>query len=239
MPSRPTPVKRLLTTLSLALPLLAVAQISPAALTAAEERAQREAERVFSVIKFHTIRSKPADAAASKPRPPAKPVARTDRPAQAMPSPTAAATPAAEPITPSPALAETVAPKPQATEPAPGTWQAPPVATVPREEPVSAVPSTPAEQDSGDDDPDDAPLRMQHFVAPVLPPAVQATLGAGSRNVRVRFTVRPDGTVVEAEAAAGVPRRLARPATEAILQWQFAPLPQARTADVDIEFRRD
>lgn len=234
MPARPTPVKRLLTTLSLALPLLAVAQISPAALTSAEERAQREAERVFSVIKFHTIRSKPADAGASKPRPPAKPVARTDRPA-----PAAAATPAAEPVTPSPALAETVAPKPQAAEPAPGTWQAPPAVAATREEPVSAVPSTPAEQDSGDDDPDEAPLRMQHFVAPVFPPAVQATLGAGSRNVRVRFTVRPDGTVVEAEAAAGVPRRLARPATEAILQWQFAPLPQARTADVDIEFRRD
>ncbi|MDR7333732.1 energy transducer TonB [Roseateles asaccharophilus] len=234
MPSR----SRLLTTLSLALPLLATAQISPAALTAAEERAQREAERVFSVIKFHTIRSKPAaDAGASKPRAPAKPAARTDRPAQATPAPAIAATQPTEPVTPSPALAETVAPKQEATEPAPGTWQAPPAATLPREEPVSTPPAVPAEPD--DDDPDEAPLRMQHFVAPVLTPDVQATLGAGSRNVRVRLTVQPDGRVSQAEAAPGVPRRLARPATEAILQWQFAPLPQARTADVDIAFRRD
>ena len=69
---------------------------------------------------------------------------------------------------------------------------------------------------------------MQSFVAPVLTPAVQATLGAGTRNVKVRFTVEASGQVSKAEAAPDVPRRLARPATDAILQWRFAPLPQAR-----------
>jgi TonB family protein len=240
MPARSTLVPRLLTVLSLALPLLAMAQISPSALTAAEERAQREAERVFSVIKFHTIRSKPAtDAGAGKSRPPAPPAARADPPAPAAPATATVATQAAASVTPSPAITEAGTLTPQATEPASSTWQAPPVVAAQAEEPTSTVPSAAAEQDAGDDEPDEAPLRMQHFVAPVLTAAVEATLGAGSRNVRVRFTVQPDGRVSQAEAAAGVPRRLARPATEAILQWKFAPLPQARTADVDIAFRRD
>jgi len=55
----------------------------------------------------------------------------------------------------------------------------------------------------------------------------------------VRFTVETDGTVSKAAAAADVPLRLARPATDAILQWQFAPLPQPRTVDVEIAFRRE
>lgn len=98
---------------------------------------------------------------------------------------------------------------------------------------------TEAEPDDHDPDPDDAALQLQNFVAPVLTPALQATLGAGSRNIKVRFTVEASGKVSSAEAAAGVPRRLAKPATDAILQWQFAPLSQARTADVEIAFRRD
>jgi Gram-negative bacterial TonB protein C-terminal len=54
----------------------------------------------------------------------------------------------------------------------------------------------------------------------------------------VRFTVEANGTVSKAEALAEAPRRFARPATDAVLQWQFAPLPQARTVDVEIAFRR-
>jgi len=55
----------------------------------------------------------------------------------------------------------------------------------------------------------------------------------------VRFTVEASGRVSHAEADASVPKRLARPAVDAILQWQFAPLPQPRTVDVEIAFRRD
>lgn len=233
MSERPALLPRLLTTLSLALPLLAVAQISPSALSAAEERAQREAERVFSVIKFHSIRSKPAaDAAASKPRPPAP---RTERPTRPAPPPATALALPSEPAGSNPTGAETAPPAP---EPSPNPWLGQPVATQ-GEEPVGMAQAAPTEQGTDTDEPDEVPLRMQHFVAPVLTPALQATLGAGSRNVRVRLTVQTDGTVSRAEAAATVPRRLAKPATDAILQWQFAPLAQARTADVDIAFRRD
>ncbi|PTT87089.1 hypothetical protein DBR42_12385, partial [Pelomonas sp. HMWF004] len=102
-----------------------------------------------------------------------------------------------------------------------------------------AAPTFQAEPEPEPEDRDEVPLQMVNFVPPVLTQAVQATLGAGSRQVKVRFTVEPSGQVSHAEAAAGVPRRLAKPATEAILQWQFAPLPQARTVDVEIAFKRD
>ena len=98
-----------------------------------------------------------------------------------------------------------------------------------------AVADTAAEAD----DPEETALQLQNFVAPVLPPSLQATLGSGSRKVMVRFTVEANGTVSQAEAAPGVPRRFVRPATEAVLQWRFAPLAQARTVDVEIDFRRE
>jgi hypothetical protein len=237
MPHRPALPARLLTALLLATPCLALAQASPSALATAEERARREAERVFDVIKFHTIRSKPAADAPAKPRPPAAPAARTEqRPARAAPA--AAVAQPTESATPNATVAGAAAPAAPASEPAPGSWQAAPAAAQ-VEEPAATAPTAAAEQDTDDDEHDEAPLRMQHFVAPVLTPQIQATLGAGSRNVRVRLTVQPDGTVSHAEAAPNVPRRLAKPATDAILQWQFAPLPQARTADVEIAFRRD
>jgi hypothetical protein len=227
MPERATPA-RLLTALALSLPLPAPAQTSPPALTAAE-RAQREADRVFDVIKFHTIRSKPAAEAGAKPnRPPsprAHPLERPSAPTTAAAAPAEAANAGTVNVTPTPVVAAPSLPPPAA---APAATEAALAATTPE-----------AEAEAERDEQEEVPLRLQNFVAPVLTPALQATLGAGSRLVRVRLTVEVDGRVSHAEAAAGVPRRLAKPATDAILQWQFAPLPQARTADVDISFRRD
>lgn len=232
MPER-SRLPSLLTALALTLASWATAQTSPPALTAAE-RAQREADRVFSVIKFHTIRSKPATEAASKPvRPPVQRPAQPARPAAAV----AAAAPAAEAP---PGGDESKSESSSLTAAAAAMLPiALPAAAAP-EEPAGATPSTPeAEAEAETDEPEETPLRMQSFVAPVLTPAVQATLNAGGRHVRVRLTVEADGTVSQAEAAANVPRRLAKPATDAILQWRFAPLAQARTTEVEIAFRRD
>ncbi len=229
---------RLLTALVLALPLLATAQSNDASLSAAEQRAQREAERVFSVIKFHTIRSKPATETTNKPArapapaPTAPRVAQQPRPA---PVPASAVAAVAEPAGPNAGAAATAADAPKPAVAA-ATSPAPPIST-PMEQPAVAAPAPEAEPEA--EDPDEVPLRLQSFVPPVVTPALQATLGAGERNVRVKLTVEVDGKVSHAEAAAGVPRRLARPAVDAILQWQFAPLPQARTAEVEIAFRRD
>lgn len=225
----------------LSLPLLAAAQTA-APLTDAE-RARRDAEKVFSFIKFQTV-PKPGSEAAPKPARPA--AAERARPAARPPETHAAPAPAVAKPTeepPAKALAELTPVEPPPTL-APVTLAAPTslapsvaaVAPVPTFNPAPAAPK--AEPPDEEDD-DDGALQLRAFVAPVLTPALQSTLGAGSRNVKVRFTVEADGRVSQAEAAPQVPRRLAKPAVEAILQWQFAPLAQPRTVDVEIAFRRD
>lgn len=224
---------RLQAALGLTVSLLAAAQAPLPPMNDAE-RARRDAEKVFSFIKFQTVRSKPGTEPASKPAKPPAPSA--ERPARAArPAEAVAAAAGTEPAN----VAATPAAEPMAEKADATTMLA--VAATAAAPPANTMATPPAEADAepDDHDQDEAALQMQTFVAPVLTPAVQATLGAGSRNIRVRFTVEANGTVSSAEAAAGVPRRLARPATDAILQWQFAPLPQARTADVDIAFRRD
>lgn len=220
---------RLLAALSLALPLLSAAQQS--ALTDAE-RARRDADKVLSFIKFQTVRSKPAEPA-DKPRKPAAPV-----PPRATAAARASdAAPSAEPAAAEHAHA-LATPQPTAT-PAAAAATVEQTAAGFAAMAAPAPPTAPAEPEPEPEEHDEAPLQIQQFVAPVLPPSVQATLVGGSRKVTVRFTVEPNGTVSKAEAAADVPRRLARPATDAVLQWQFAPLAQARTVDVELAFRRE
>lgn len=223
---------------------------SPAA-TSAAERAQREAERVFEFIKFHSLRPRtieparparppapaPAPAPAAAPQAPAAtpaPVATPERVA-APPRPAATDTP------PKPAVTLPASEPPPTLVPAPITVPEPAaLPVVPNALPPVAPPAAPAAAlPAPEADDDDEPLQLQSFVAPVLTPAVQATLGAGARSVKVRFTVEADGRVSQAEAAATVPKRLAKPAVDAILQWRFMPLQQARTVDVEIAFRRD
>jgi hypothetical protein len=244
-----------LATLTLAWPASAFAQTPPPtpspAAAAAAERAQRDAERVFEFIKFHTLRPKTIEpsrpARPPAPAPAAAPAhtASTHAAPAPAPAPTAAAERASTP--PATATAPSIEPpaRPATTLPAvdlPPTLQAAPITTpAPVALPAmpEALPPAAAPAPDADDDDDDTALQLQNFVAPVLPTAVQATLGAGSRAVKVRFTVEVDGRVSQAEAAANVPRRLAKPAVDAILQWRFAPLPQPRTVDVEIAFRRD
>jgi protein TonB len=250
-----------LATLHLVWPASGIAQAptpapapSPAA-TSAAERAQREAERVFEFIKFHSLRPRTIE--------PARPA----RPPAPAPAPAPAAAPAAAPQATPAAPAPVASPERVAAPPRPAVTDAPakPAATLPASEappalvpapitvpepvalpvvpnalpPVAPPPAPAATLPAPEADDDDEPLQLQSFVAPVLTPAVQATLGAGARSVKVRFTVEPDGRVSQAEAAATVPKRLAKPAVDAILQWRFTPLQQARTVDVEIAFRRD
>lgn len=230
----PEPVRlaRLLAALSLTMCLLSAAQAQAPALSDLE-RAQRDADKVLNFIKFQTVKTKPAAEPNDKPRKPA--ATRPTAPARPAEVAAAAAPPVAEPAAAPAAQAAartggftTTAPTPAMPTPTPATSFAAPAA-------APAVADTAAEAD----DPDETALQLQNFVAPVLSPSLQATLGSGSRKVMVRFTVEANGTVSQAEAAPGVPRRFVRPATEAVLQWRFAPLAQARTVDVEIDFRRE
>lgn len=222
---------RLLAALGCALPLLAAAQAASSALSAAEQRAQRETERVFSFIKFQTVRSRPVTEPATKtPRPTAP---KPERPADKPQRLDAAATPPATDAAPVQPAAAPVSAEPQ---PAAAELVVAPASV----EVKDAAPASPAPApEAASDEPDEAPLRLVNFVAPALSPEMQASLGVGDRRVKLRFQVEANGTVSSAEAAAGVPRRLAKYATEAVLQWRFTPLPQPRTVDVEIAFRRD
>lgn len=248
MPDLPRP-SHLLATLGLMLPLLAAAQAA-APMTDAE-RARRDAEKVFSFIKFQTVPKAGAESAPKPPKPAAanaerpKVVARTPEPHAASGSGHLSAVKPAEepsvktvvelaPVEAPPALAPVAL-----SAPTPQVPLAPTVAAVALAPALNPTPAAPKAEDPEDDEADDGALQLRSFVPPVLTPAVQQTLGAGSRNVKVRFTVEADGRVSQAEAAPQVPRRLAKPAVDAILQWQFAPLTQARTVDVEIAFRRD
>lgn len=228
----PEPVRlaRLLAALSLTMCLLSAAQAQTPALTDLE-RAQRDADKVLNFIKFQTVKTKPAAEPNDKPRKPA------------APRPTAPARPAEVAATATPPVVEPAA-APVAAQAAArtvGFTTTAPTPAMPTPATSFAAPAAaaPAVADTAADDPDETALQLQNFVAPVLSPSLQATLGSGSRKVMVRFTVEANGTVSQAEAAPGVPRRFVRPATEAVLQWRFAPLAQARTVDVEIDFRRE
>jgi len=223
----PEPVRlaRLLAALSLTMCLLSAAQAQTPALTDLE-RAQRDADKVLNFIKFQTVKTKPAAEPNDRPRKPAAP--KPTAPARPAEVAAAATPPVAEPAAARNVGFTTTDPPPAMPTPTPATSFAAPAA-------APAVADTAAEAD----DPDETALQLQNFVAPVLSPSLQATLGSGSRKVMVRFTVEANGTVSQAEAAPGVPRRFVRPATEAVLQWRFAPLGQARTVDVEIDFRRE
>ncbi len=226
MPAPAQPL-RLLAALSLLIPLLAPAQ-TPAPLNDAE-RARRDAEKVLSFIKFQPVKTKPANEAADKPRRPTPPTPLA--PGQAAAPPPVHAKAAAQ----------------QAEAGAATTPSALPTASAPSSLPPQAqtasgytAPAAAVSEPEPDADDGEAELQIQHFVSPVLPPSVQKTLGSGTRKVVMRFTVQPSGAVSQAAPAEDdVPARLVRPATEAILQWRFAPLPHARTVDVEIAFKRD
>lgn len=228
----PEPVRlaRLLAALSLTMCLLSAAQAQTPALTDLE-RAQRDADKVLNFIKFQTVKTKPAAEPNDKPRKPA------------APKPTAPARPAEVAAAATPPVVEpAAAPAAQAAARTGGFTTTDPTPAMPTPTPATsfaAPAAAPAVADTAADDPDETALQLQNFVAPVLSPSLQATLGSGSRKVMVRFTVEANGTVSQAEAAPGVPRRFVRPATEAVLQWRFAPLAQARTVDVEIDFRRE
>jgi hypothetical protein len=229
----PAQTLRLLATLSLLIPLLAHGQATPPLNDA--ERARRDAEKVLSFIKFQTVKT---------PKPPNEPA---DKPRRASVPSTPSAPTTAQPAATAPPHVTTAARQPEAgvalapTHTALATTSAPSLVPQPPQ-PATSFGASPAAASEAEQEADDgeAELQIQHFVSPVLPPSVQKTLGSGTRKVIMRFTVQPDGSVSQAAAAEDdVPGRLVRPATEAILQWRFAPLAHARTVDVEIAFKRD
>ncbi len=205
------------------------------------ERAQRDANRVMSLIKFHAVRQAapaPAVQVAVAPKPVPQPVRATAAMSTyvaAAPTPTSAAvsTKAIEhaPLAGQVASASAAMEDPRTLPPvSPDPVPAP--ISLPQEQPVSQPAPAPAAEE------EDTTIKMIKYVAPELTQRAISSVNTASAVVRVRFTVMPDGSVSKAAViGANVPRALGQVATKAVDQWRFEPIKEARDVEVGVDFR--
>ena len=214
------------------------------------ERAQKAADAVFHWIKLNADkganRQAPAPAPAPAPRK-AAPVAAAPRPAPAVaaasPVPPAASNTVGSAASPAPApapapvaatAAATAEPEPERTPvvlaaAAPTPSPAAPLAVAAKAAQAPAAPAPEPEE----------PLRLLSKVEPVLPRQLQQPGSFRSGVVQVQFTVAPDGSVQQASIIKASHSRLGTAALEAVRQWRFAPVRQAREAAVEVAFKSD
>jgi TonB family protein len=213
---------------------------APAAELTPAERAKRDAEKVFHWITIH----------GDKPR---KPVAATPTKDEKPPTvvrlkpQTPAATSTAAPAAPALAANLGAAPKPEAgastvavNTAAPLPTPAPAADVVAKNTTVSAPPSGPGPAAISsvppaavDDDAIDTLVPVTQS-EPKFPINLVRTLRNG--QVQVRFTVQPDGSVVEPVVVSSSNARLNPAALAAVLQWRFAPVHKPQQGVVDLGF---
>ena len=204
----------------------AASELTPA------ERAKRDADKVFRWILIDGEKArKPVPAKEEKALPRAKPATRPALKAQstaASAAPEAAlaqtrAAPSSAPIASAPAAAEVRA-LPMAEAPAARPESAAPLAAAP----AAMAAAKPAE------DPDVEVLVPVLRVDPKLSPALLR--GVRNGEVRVRFTVLPDGSVADPKIESSSNPRLNFAALAAVAQWRFAPLRKAQVGTVELAF---
>lgn len=199
--------------------------VTPAAKPALtpEERAKRDADKVFHWIRLNADKAaapKPVAAAAPKPAP--KPVAVAAAPKAASKAAVEVAPEAAAPPPTVVATSDNSSISSREIEP-----PAQVALAAPRSEPVPPPAATPAQQPEPD-------LQLVNRVAPEFPRQLANTITSGS--VIVRFMVQPDGSVRNAEALKSSHRKLTVAALDAVNQWRFAPVSAPREATVEIGF---
>ena len=220
-------------------PAPAGAASAPAAELTPNERAQRDADKVFKWILIHSDKPRKAGANRTDEKREERPATekREERPAVA-----ARAKPGAPPVvaaTPSlaastvrvanaPPLAA-VAPIVD-TQPATVTTASAPLAAVG----TRVIPTGFALPGAMTADTDDEILTPLSRTDPKFPPSLLRTLSKG--NVKVRFTVLPDGSVAEPAVVTSSDSRLRSAALAAVAQWRFVPLRKPQFGVVDLVF---
>jgi TonB family protein len=192
----------------------------------AEERAQKQADKVLTFIKLLSAKPQPKRAAAE-----AVP-AQTAIPVQAKvlpkPLPKVAGAAAVPAEARQPALAEVDSQRlPDAA--APATLLAAASLSAAAVQPELLPPPTPPQAE-----PEPPVLKLLSKVEPEIPRQLQADFKGGA--VTVRFMVQTDGSVTQAQALQSSHKRLSLAAVTAVNQWRFAPLAVPREATVDIAF---
>jgi TonB family protein len=240
-------VRRLATRASLFAMAVAVPALSPAqapvpsaAASAPNERAQRDADKVFRMILQHadTPRRVVRDDKPATTPPPSAP--RTSTEARSAPARTAAPVAAAASQPAAPATQATATPSntttttagpiapsalPAITEAAaaPPTSAAATLAPVASLAPVPAPPPTATPR-----------LELVSSVEPEFPARLLRTVGSG--KILVQFDVRPDGTVSRATVVRSPNRGLNAPAEAAVMAWRFKPTGQTLPGEVELTF---
>ncbi|MFO1251060.1 MAG: hypothetical protein U1E77_08000 [Inhella sp.] len=201
------------------------------------ERAKRDAEKVFSFIKFHTV--KPAAAAApAKPAPTAaKPTAAPAPRPSSGGSQVATASSGSSPNAPAAASEPVITRSLEPAAPPPQTSTQPVAAPVNTLPPAASLPPTATPDPEPEVEAEEVPLKLEQYVAPEMTRQVLEAIGGRDHVVPVRFTVEPNGVVSKAEPREGGNRRLGLAAARAVQQWRFGPLPERRVVDVELMFR--
>lgn len=214
-------------------PVASAASAAPAEMTPAE-RAKRDGDKVFHWILIHGDKPrKPAATVAPKDdkAPPAvaraKPAARApSRVDEPVVEASASAPPAA--AAPQASLAPDPAPVVSAPEPPPTRAASPSLASA-----ALTAPPVPAAAPVEDDSPET--LRPLSQAEPKFPINVVRALRSG--QVRVKFTVQPDGSVADPTVIGSSSARLNPSALAAVAQWRFAPVRKAQQGVVELGFK--
>ncbi|RZJ06759.1 MAG: TonB family protein [Rubrivivax sp.] len=98
-----------------------------------------------------------------------------------------------------------------------------------------AVAAQAAEPPSPPPEEAEVPLKLLHRVNPTIPVQLQRQTFRDA-FARVKFVVAPDGQVTQVEAMKATNNRLAAAAIDAVKQWRFAPIPEAREAAIEFAF---
>ena len=194
------------------------------------DRAKRDAEKVFQWIRIHSDKPRRAAVAAPPAAPAAPVVAARPKPASKSNESgiTETVTPLATARTEAPREAAPAAPAPIETSSA----AAPSAADKPSETLVAT-----ASQKSKVEVDEDLMLIPVHRTEPEFSKALMRTLRKG--QVQVSFTVKPDGTVTQAQAVTSTHPRLKDVAVATVQEWRFQPLRHAQQAVVDLGFNLD
>jgi TonB family protein len=220
---------------------------APASAATPNERAKRDADKVFQMILLHSDK-KPAAKSAGKDSAAAGPTPAPAAPARSTTAPVpSAATPAPQQSRPA-SVASPVAgkPGPGAEAPAAVPTAAPAadlVLPVPVPVPVATPAPTPV---AADQKPELAPpsptlpaaapnkLELLASVEPEFPGRLVRTLGAG--KVVVQFEVAADGTVSQVDVVQSSHRGLDASAVAAVKQWKFKPMSGPASGTTELKF---
>jgi TonB family protein len=235
MPLGPRPrttIELTATAAALLLGMAAAHAQTPAANTGLE-RAQKAADAVFHWIKINGEKGANRQPAAPAPAPAARkpaPVATAPKPAPApatrnVPAPAEAAAPVAAVTAPAPEARQDNAPVLLAAATPTPTPDAPLALAATAVQPPPAPPVVEEE----------VPLKLLSRVNPAIPRQLQQQ-NFRDGYARVKFTVAPDGSVSKAETIKASHSRLGVAAVDAVKQWRFAPIPEAREAGIEFAF---